>query len=192
MDWLARCITEFRRRYPEVEFEMRTCTADVTGDRLEQGLADLGLVTEPLDVSRYDYLRTHIDDRWGILMRSDDPLSTLNEIRPEDLAGRALVLPFRDEVRGELVSWMGGSLRAVSTAGLCDLSINVMAMVRGGVGLAMSFGLGVPDDLRFKPLSPVLESGGAVIWKRGRTLTPAAAAFVEFLRTEGRDLESLP
>lgn len=188
MDWLARCIAAFRRRYPEVEFEMRTCTADVTGDRLEQGLADLGLVTEPLDVSRYDYLRTHIDDRWGILMRSDDPLSTLNEIRPEDLAGRALVLPFRDEVRGELVSWMGGSLRAVSTAGLCDLSINVMAMVRGGVGLAMSFGLGVPDDLRFKPLSPVLESGGAVIWKRGRTLTPAAAAFVEFLRTEGRDL----
>ena len=50
---------------------MRTCTADVTGDRLEQGLADLGLVTEPLDVSRYDYLRTHIDDRWGILMRPD-------------------------------------------------------------------------------------------------------------------------
>ena len=188
MDWLARCIAAFRRRYPEVEFEMRTCTADVTGDRLEQGLADLGLVTEPLDVSRYDYLRTHIDDRWGILMRSDDPLSTLNEIRPEDLAGRALILPFREEVRGELVSWMGGSLRAVSTAGLCDLSINVMAMVRGGVGLAMSFGLGVPDDLRFKPLSPVLESGGAVIWKRGRTLTPAAAAFVEFLRTEGRDL----
>ncbi len=146
MDWLARCIAAFRQRYPEVEFEMRTCTADVTGDRLEQGLADLGLVTEPLDVSRYDYLRTHIDDRWGILMRSDDPLSTLNEIRPEDLAGRALVLPFRDEVRGELVSWMGGSLRAVSTAGLCDLSINVMAMVRGGVGLAMSFGLGVPDE----------------------------------------------
>ena len=39
---------EFRRRYPEVEFEMRTCTADVTGDRLEQGLADLGLVTETI------------------------------------------------------------------------------------------------------------------------------------------------
>ena len=117
MDWLARCITEFRRRYPEVEFEMRTCTADVTATVWNKVWPIWDWSTEPLDVSRYDYLRTHIDDRWGILMRSDDPLSTLNEIRPEDLAGRALVLPFRDEVRGELVSWMGGSLRAVSTAG---------------------------------------------------------------------------
>ncbi|WP_278814731.1 LysR family transcriptional regulator [Bifidobacterium pullorum] len=188
MDWLARCIAAFRRRYPEVEFEVRTCTADVTGDRLEQGLADLGLVTEPLDVSKYDYLRTHIDDRWGVLMRADDPLAELDEIRPDDLDGRALILPFREEVRSELISWMGGSLRSVAVAGLCDLSINVMTMVRGGVGLAMSFGLGVAEDLRFKPLNPVLESGGAVIWKRGRTLNPAAAAFVEFLRTEGRHI----
>lgn len=189
MAWLARCMAAFRGRYPEVEFEVRSCTADLTGNRLEQGLADLGLVTEPLDVSKYDYLRTHISDQWGIVMRTDDPLAGHESIAPSDLTGRALLLPIREEVRSEFSSWMGGSLRNIAIAGLFDLGFNVMMMVRGGVGLATSFGIVLPEEgLCFRPLNPRLESGGAVVWKRGRTLNPAAAAFVEFLRTDGRQI----
>lgn len=186
MEWLARCMGAFRERYPEVSFEVRSCTADVTGDRLEQGISDLGLVTEPLDVSKYDYLRTHVVDRWSILMRDDDVLAAKTEIRPEDLDGRSLILPVRDEVRSEFVSWMHGSLHGITIAGMFDLSFNAMAMVRNGVGLATSYGIIAPDaGLCCRPLVPRLESGCSVIWKRGRTLNPAAAAFVEFLRTDG-------
>lgn len=186
MEWLSRCMSAFRERYPEVGFEVRSCTADVTGDRLEQGIADLGLVTEPLDVNKYDYLRTHITDQWSILMRSDDVLASKTEIRPEDLKGRALILPVRDAVRSEFVSWMRGSLRDITIAGMFDLSLNAMAMVRNGVGLATSYGIITPDDaLCCRPLKPRLEAGCSVIWKRGRMLNSAAAAFVEFLRTDG-------
>lgn len=189
MEWLTACIAAFRRRYPGVEFEIRSSTADVTGDRLERGLADLGLVAEPLDVSAYDYLRTQIIDQWGVLMRVDDPLAGRERIRPGDLAGRSLMLPVREEARSEFISWMGGTLRDVTVAGLFDLSFNAMTMVRGGVGLATAFGVVEPGEgLCFRPLDPALESGSAVIWKRGRTLNPAAAAFVDFLRTDGAAL----
>ena len=51
-------------------------------------------------------------------------------------------------------------------------------MVRCGVGAALSFDLDMAfDDLRFLPLSPAMETGTVLVWKKDQALTPAAEAF---------------
>jgi len=36
---------------------------------------DFGLLMEPVDVSKYDYIRLDDRERWGVMMRYDHPLA---------------------------------------------------------------------------------------------------------------------
>ena len=56
-------------------------------------------------------------------------------------------------------------------------------MVRCGVGAAMGFDLNLAfDDLRFLPLSPAMETGTVLVWKKDQALTPAVEAFHRHIR----------
>ena len=39
---------------------------------------------------------------------ADDPLAALESVRPDDLRGRRLIIPFRQNVQSELFNWLGG------------------------------------------------------------------------------------
>ncbi|MDE6830903.1 MAG: hypothetical protein K2P34_11395, partial [Lachnospiraceae bacterium] len=54
-----------------------------------------------------------------------------------------------------------------------NLVINAAAMVRGGVGTALCFDLGIKyhDDLCFVPLMPVLETGSVLVWKKNQAMS---------------------
>ena len=185
MTYLARRIAAFRELHPQIRFDIRTLTADLTQERLEQGLLDLGLMSEPVAVDRYDYVRTHVTDRWGMLVRADSPLAELTVIRPQDLAGATMILPYRPEVQREVLNWFGDVAPQITIAATFNLSMNAATMVRNGVGISFSFDVPVVDDgLRFRPLSPKMETGSVIAWKKGQSMSPAAAAFIEFLRAD--------
>lgn len=42
-------------------------------DRLDKGLVDVGLLLEPVDTVKYDFVRLSQKETWGILMRRDHP-----------------------------------------------------------------------------------------------------------------------
>ena len=51
-------------------------------------------------------------------------------------------------------------------------------MVRGPVGAALGFDLNLAfDDLRFLPLSPAMETGTVLVWKKDQVLTPVMEVF---------------
>ena len=61
--------------------------------------------------------------------------------------------------------------------------LNAANMVRNGVGAALGFYIGnLSDELRFVPLSPPLETGTVLVWKKDQAFSPAAAAFLQGLR----------
>lgn len=185
MTYLSRRIAAFRALHPHIRFDIRTLTADMTQERLEQGLLDLGLMSEPVAVDRYDYVRTHVTDRWGMLVRADSPLAKLTVIRPQDLVGATMIMPYRAEVQREVMSWFGDVAQQITMAATFNLSMNAATMVRNGVGISFSFDVPVVDErLLFRPLSPKMETGAVIAWKKGQSMTPAASAFVEFLRAD--------
>lgn len=65
MTFLSEHIRAFRRLHRQVQFRIYSANADDVKERIEKGLLDMGLLTEPVDIGRYAFLRTLQKDRWG-------------------------------------------------------------------------------------------------------------------------------
>lgn len=55
---------EFSRKYPRVKFDVYTANADQIKHRMDNGLTDIGLLLEPVDMERYEYIRLPVKERW--------------------------------------------------------------------------------------------------------------------------------
>lgn len=55
MSFLSQAIRLFQECYPKVVFHIFSGSADAVKERLDKGLLDLGLFTEPVDVEQYGF-----------------------------------------------------------------------------------------------------------------------------------------
>lgn len=56
MVFLSRVMRSLQARYPDVVFSVYTAIADDVICRLDQGLLDFGVLIEPVDITRYQFL----------------------------------------------------------------------------------------------------------------------------------------
>ena len=178
MTALSRAIQSFRTLYPKVVFRIFSANADDVKERLDMGLLDMGLLTEPVDVGKYAFCRMQEKDRWGVLVRADSPLAALEAVTPEDLEAVPLLCSGREGVQRELANWFGDRWERLEIAATFNLILNAANMVRCGVGAALGFDLNLAfDDLRFLPLSPAMETGTVLVWKKDQVLSPVMEVF---------------
>lgn len=178
MTFLSQAIRTFQERYPKVTFRIFSANADDVKERL-----DMGLLTEPVDVGKYAFCRMKEKDRWGVLVRTDSPLAELEAVTPQDLESVPLLVSGRESVQQELASWFGDRWDRLQIAATFNLILNAANMVRCGVGAALGFDLNLAfDDLRFLPLSPAMETGTVLVWKKDQTLTAVVEAFHEHIK----------
>ena len=60
---------------------------------------------------------------------------------------------------------------------------NTESLVKGGVGLALCIDSDMYyDDLCFKPLSPMLETGTVIVWRKNRTVSPSVNSFIKHIK----------
>ena len=183
MSFLSRAMVSFRERYPKVTFRIFSANADDVKERLDTGLLDMGLLTEPVDVGRYAFCRMKERDRWGVLVRLDSPLAGLDSVTPDDLEQVPLIISGRERVQQELANWFGDRWERLQIAATFNLILNAANMVRYGVGTALSFDLNFSfDDLRFIPLSPTMDTGTVLVWKKDLVLTPVVEAFHQHIK----------
>lgn len=183
MSFLSRAMASFRALYPKVTFRIFSANADDVKERLDMGLLDMGLLTEPVDVGRYAFCRMQEKDLWGVLVRADAPLAAQDAVTPQDLEAVPLLISGREIVQRELASWFGDRWERLQVAATFNLVLNAANMVRCGVGAALCFDLNTAfDDLRFLPLSPRMETGTVLVWKKDQVLTPAVEAFHQHIK----------
>ena len=183
MTTVSKLIASFRERYPLVQFNIYSANADDIKSRIESGLLDLGLLTEPVDIGRYEFMRMSEKDRWGILVPKDAPLAEKEFIVPEDLLHVPLLIVAREMVRQELAGWFGDLYDQIHIAATHNLILNVANMVKNGVGVALCFDLDNGfDDLKFVPLKPELKTGSVLVWKKEQAFSAAASKFIEFIK----------
>lgn len=183
MTFLSRHIREFRRQHPQMQFRIYSANADDIKEHIEKGLLDMGLLTEPVDIGRYAFLRMPKKDRWGVLLPKEHPLAQRDSITPKDLLGIPLLITGRETVRNELAGWFGDIYDKIEIAATYNLILNAANMVENGVGAALCFDLGhISDNLTFVPLSPSLETGTVLVWKKDQADSPATRQFLAYIK----------
>ena len=181
---LAEIMASFQQKYPDVSFHIYTAIADDAKERLENGTLDMGLLLEPVEISRYHYVRMPLKEKWQVLMRRDSRLAKREKIRPEDLVGVPLIMARRQSVRNQLENWFGydrEKLRIVSTCNISHYNQSVMVESGIGVALVMDFSCN-QETLCMRPFDPKIESGCVLVWKKNLALSPVLKRFIEYTK----------
>ena len=178
--FLAELISTFQRENPLVTFELYSGNADNIKERIERGILDLGLLPEPVDIAKYGFIRTPVQETWGVLMRADSPLAEKPGITPQDLAGQPLILPQREILQNELFHWFGPLAEKLHIVASGNLLYNEAILARNQVGYVLTLILDCSyEGLCFVPLSPSIRTSTALVWKNAQVFSPAASAFIE-------------
>lgn len=183
---LPGIIQSFRRKYPRVTYDIFTANANLVKEQMEKGLIDIGLLLEPIDIGKFDFIRLTGKERWVVLMRPGDPLAEKKWITAKDLEGLPVILPHRENVRNEVSSWFGESYGKLNVLFTSNLSTNGAVMVRGGLGYSIVIEGAVPfwDEKMtvYRPLYPELYSSCVVAWKKQQPFSLAVTRFIEEIR----------
>ena len=181
---LCEMIAAFQEKYPEVVFHIYTAIADDVTERLENGVLDMGLLLEPVEISRYHFVRMPLEEKWQVLMRKDCPLAKKEKICPSDLAGLPLIIARRQSVRNLLENWFGNVTEGMQIASTCNLShINQSIMVESGIGVALVMDFSCNDQtLCLRPLEPGIVSGCVLVWKKNQVLPLALTRFIDYMK----------
>lgn len=184
---LAQLIASFRERYPCVTYDLFTATADQVKERMESGLVDIGLLLEPVDMDKYDYVRLDVREQWGALMRPDDVLAGKEFVTAEDLAGVPIIMSRRPSVESELGNWFGDYYKDLNVVFHSNLPSNGAVMVQQGLGYALTVA-GTPaflwdeEKICYRPLYPPLTATSVLAWRRQQPFGMAAQKFIEHVK----------
>lgn len=180
---LPEIIRAFREKYPLVTYDIVTANADVIKEQIEKGLVDIGILLEPVDMEKFDFVRLTKKERWVVLMRPDDPLAEKKHIQAKDLEGKSLILPRRQNVQNELSSWFGDSFEKIQPVFTSNLSTNGAIMVQGGLGYSLVIEGSVPfwdkEKIAYRPLEPELTASCVLAWKKQQPFSLAVSRFIE-------------
>lgn len=123
-------------------------------------------------------------------MLKDSPLAQKNEINVHDLANLPLifsrqVLQSRMETN-ELAKWFGDEWKNLHIVTTFNLVYNAAVMAKQGIGYVVTLDkLADTSDsspLCFRPLSPKIESGLDIVWKKYQIFSPVAELFLNKLK----------
>ena len=183
MEELAEIMDAFSKLHPRVKFHLHSGYNDDVKEWIEQGTLDMGLLVEPVDIGKYEFIRMSKKEEWGVLVRSDSPLAARDAIRPGDLVDTPLVTTRNSAIHGELASWSGDYARRMKPLVTYNLLYNAAEAVRQGMGAAVCIRLNCTyDGLVFVPMRPKLELGSILAWKERQTCCSTVGAFIQFAK----------
>ena len=197
MELVARTMTTVAQANPGIKLRLHSGNADDVIERVDKGLLDFGLIIGRTPEPRHESLEVPAHERWGVLVRYDDPLASRDMVHMDDLANRRLIVssqPADDRQRmsetEQLLGGLSGNVVATYT-----LLYNASLLVEQGFGIALCLdgivatGEGTPFVFVPTTLQPAMRTH--LIWKRFQPQSRAAALFLrEFRRTcaeEARD-----
>ena len=117
MHLLAGWLASFQALHPQVTYQLYSGNADNTRERIEGGMLDLALLLEPVDISKYDFIRLPVKEQWGVHVREDSPLAQKECVTAQDLSQVPLIFTRREVIQKELEHWMF-TLRRRSSTGM--------------------------------------------------------------------------
>lgn len=186
MQFIAESVRVLTEKYPDVKIHLYSGNADDVSEKLDKGILDFGIVIDPVEKKKYDYLRLPRTDQWGILFHKDHPYAKKKAILLEDLKSLSLFVSSQSLVDDQIGEWLGKNLDSQQIIGTYNLLYNASIMVNEGIGCALCID-GIINtqgtNLTFVPLRPNLEANLNMIWKKNGIHSKAATVFLKTIQT---------
>lgn len=185
---IAKAAKSLQEKYPLIRYHIYSGDAAHICERLNNGLIDFGLLVEPFDFEKYDYIKLPTKDTWGVLMRKDSPLAVKERIEPRDLWEQPLIISHQTSRSSEMISWLQRDVSSLNIVATYDLIYNASRFVKMGfgyvIGLDGLINTSGDSELCFRPLYPPAEAGLCIVWKRYQVFSKAAEKFLSQMRSE--------
>ena len=183
---LPNVLRGFSAHYPKVKYELYSADGDDIREKLDRGDLDFGILVEPVEAAKYDFFRLPYWEKWGVVMRKDDPLAQKEQIQKEDLLSIPLILPRREIVQDHIAGWFGMDRSQLNIFAGHNLLNNAALLAEAGLGYVVcvggSFEIRGGENLCFVPLAPERTTGHVLAWKKNRVFHSAANRFREYVR----------
>ena len=183
---LMEMVAGFSEQFPRVTFDVYTANADRIKHRMDNGLTDVGLLLEPVEMERYEFIRMPVRERWVAMMPSGVPLARREYVTARDLDDIPVIMPSRQKVHDEVASWFGDDYEKLRLIGTSNLSTNAALMVQAGMGYALTVEGSMPfmeqSRIRIVPLYPELTATSVLAWKRGQPISTVVSRFLEYIK----------
>ena len=179
---LSKIIAGFHKNYPEVTFDFHTGIASDVKERIESGLTDIGLLIEPVEISKYNFIKMPRREKWCVLIKKESPLARKNRITARDLVGIPLITAKRKSVQNELENWFGEYYRQLTIIATSNVSYsNRSIMVANDIGAALVHEFPcVNDAVCLRPLYPEITNGSFLVWKKNQANSALVNTFIAF------------
>lgn len=133
---------------------------------------------------KYEAIPVPVKDTWGVLMRKDSPLAEKENICPEDLWDKPLIVSHQKGDDVYLNQWLQRKESELHIVATYNLLFNASLLVDEGLGYALCYDKLINtqgSSLCFRPFSPRLEARGFIIWKKYQVFSKAAKYFLQCL-----------
>lgn len=185
--FIARTAKELYASYPGIHYHISSGNSDFVSEQLDKGLIDFGIIFGNVDHAKYNSIELPFRDIWGVLMKKDSALAAKEVIQTEDLWDMPLIISNQDDSKGTLTAWFKKELSELEIVATYNLLFNASLMVEEGLGYAIGLDKIINttgnNTLCFRPLSPQMEAGMHIIWKKYQVFSKASEKFIEKLKS---------
>lgn len=192
---IAKVAKNLQKEHPLIRYHIYSGDAEHIVERLDKGLIDFGLLVEPFDNSKYDFIRLPVKDTWGVLMRKDSPLAEKESICAEDLWDKPLIISHQTTISNEMIAWLRKDISQLNIVATYDLLYNASRFVKMGFGYVIALDKLIntsgDSNLCFRLLYPASEAGLCIVWKKYQVFSRAAEQFLREIQKEFKiDIEA--
>ncbi len=182
---IAEVASQLAADHPGIRLRLYSGNGNDVLERVDKGLLDFGLVMGHEPTSAYESIDMPWQDRWGVLMRRDDPLARRDSLTLDDVRERRLIVSSQSTTGSDatLTFFSDEGYDIVATY---TLLFNASLLVGQGVGIAICFDGIVPAGegtaYAFVPLVDLPTVGSHLMWKRYQPLSRVSEVFLRALR----------
>lgn len=189
---IPQCIAESHWRYPDIQFVLHDRPQQWVMESIRQGDVDFGIVIDPGAASDLQ-CESILSEPFFLLCHREHPFAAQDYVPWQALQGAKLVLQ----------DYASGS-RPLIDAALAHFSIDanivqeighpatLFPMVEAGIGISVLPALALPlpqgSHLQVKRLTPVVERQLMLARRKNRSLSTAAQALWDVVRTQASEL----
>lgn len=183
--FLSKVIEEFHEEYPLVKFDIYTGNADLIKERIDQGLVDIGVLLEPVDISKYNHIRIPLQENWGVIASKENRLAKKQFVEKDDLKDVPLFLTNREIIQSEISNWLKGDI-PLNSAYSYNFASAILPFIQDDKGVAITvegaYQVLNQDQICFVPFSPQLTTNTVLVWKKYTRLSPVINKFIKRLQ----------